>query len=856
MATSGEERVREIDARIAEIERLSRLKEIDGRIKQIEGNKAITATDLAQSFNKGLVDLINLPSDILNVPLGAVGAPQIPTEGFRQQVADIGLTAQPGEEAEGFLARGAEILGASVIPAAGIQAAGARVLRAGIPVAQRTVPQALTALTAEAPGKAAALDIASSFGAGFGGTVAEKFTDDPNVIILGELAGGFTLPAFTAASRLVGKPVADKIRQTITPFTKKGAEPRAARRLQDLSADPQAEAARIDVDSPISPARQTGNPRLIALEKTVLEANPELEAKFTKELNGALDAARAQAADFGGENRTRQILESGQEHLTNLVNLRAAKAAQSAQAKIADLGGNATPRDISRISRAELDKALSDVRLQENKVWGQINKKASASFGNTKESLAGIKAETGDLVPSKVPSWINKAANTDKAVTFNDLQQVRTRVLTDARAATRKGKFAKARELNKVADGLLADMSAVNDPNVDAAMAFSRQLNKKFTEGEVGALLSRGANRGAGVAPADTLNQLFSGKTPATNIQAFLNASPDSAPGLQQFAKSKFVEAATKSGKFNQTQAQNHINKLESQGVFEIFPQMRGEMEAAGSAFRQADDLAQRAATVTERGGSRLALDNKKSLAGILLNADPGQEMNVLLRAEKPEVLATTLKRRMGGDKRAQQGLKTSFVEALFQNASKTGSSGEVEINGKQLARLFNENLGVAKALGMDGGEITRMREISRQMIQAQTEPGKAVGAILDDKPAALLTFVAQLLGAKAGQKIAGGGIGSSLVIAGKGSTAAQGILQKLTTSRAQDLVISAQSDPKLYKALLTRTSAPDNEIFDATQIIESWIIGSGVTSTQDDRLRLRQGVENVGVTEQLNLDQ
>ena len=92
-----------------------------------------------------------------------------------------------------------------------------------------------------------------------------------------------------------------------------------------------------------------------------------------------------------------------------------------------------------------------------------------------------------------------------------------------------------------------------------------------------------------------------------------------------------------------------------------------------------------------------------------------------------------------------------------------------------------------------------------------------------------MLQLVAQIAGAKAGQRIAGSGLGSSMVIAGKGSGIATRLLQKITTDKAQQLIIAAQSDPVLYKALLTKTTAKHKEIFDATQIIESWLIGAGV---------------------------
>ena len=815
------------EEKLARLEKLKRLQMLKG--ERAAKDTGTTLAGLGQSFNKGVVDLINLPSELLNIPLSLMGAPQIPTEGFRQKTADMGITAQPGQEEQGFLNRSAEILGASVLPSAAIMAKGAQVLKAGIPAAERTVVQNLTATTAANPASAAAVDVLSSGGAGLGGEVASNMTDDPNLILLGELAGGFTLPAFTAVSRVVGKPGVDKIRETMTPFTKAGAEPRAARRLQSLSTDPQAEAKAIDAASPVSPARQTGNPRLIALERAVLDQNPELEKKFTKELSGALDAAKQQAAVFGGKDRTRQILEKGQDHLVNLVNLRAAKAAQTAQAKIDDLGGAASPRDISRIARSHLDSALKDVRFEETKLWERINKDAPGSFSNTRNALGEVSAQTGELVPSKIPAWVSKAANTTKDVTFNDLKQVRSRVLSDAREASNGGDFDKSRVLNNVSDGLLADMSAVNDPNVATARAFSRALNQNFTEGAVADLLNRGANRGAGIAAEDTLQKLFTGASPATRVRAFIDASPQADPQIQQFMKTGLARAATKNGQFNEVRTQAHIDKLEAQGMFDIFPDMKAQMTEVQALFKKSGELAQRAKTVTDRGGARLLRDNNKSLAGALLNSEPGQEMATLMRSENPEAMAGVLKRRMGGDKSAINGLKTSFAEELFNQASKTGSTGEIEISGQKLAKTLNDNIGAAKALGMDDSEITRMKVIARQLIQSQTTGGAQEGAILTDTPAELLTFVAQLAGAKAGQRIAGGGLGSSMVIAGKGSAWAQRILQKLTTNEAQKLLIDAQSDPVLYKALLTKQTSKPKEIFDSTRVIESWIIGAGV---------------------------
>jgi len=812
-----------MEQELAELKELRQLK-----AQRAAEKSGLTLHDLAQSFNKGMVDLATFPADLLNIPLGLVGAPQFRTDQTRQMAADAGLTAQPGQERKGFLPRTAEILGASVLPGMGIQKAGADVLRRGIPEAQRTVTQQLTATTAQSPGKAAALDIASSFGAGGGGEIASNLSDSPTTILLGELAGGFTFPLVTAASRIAGSAAGRGIKSAVVPFTKAGAEPRASNRLRGLSADPAADAQKIDISSPISPARQTGNPRLIALEKVVLTQNPELEAKFSDDLKSALAAAKDEAANFGGTDRTRDVLQSGQEHLIELVNLRAAQAAQKAQSAIDALGGKATPRDVSRIARDELEMALKDVRQQETELWNAVGKDAPAEFNNAAKALFDLRAETSDRVPVKVPKWLSAAVGKARPATLDDLQQVRSKVLADARLLTRQGKFGKARPLNLVAEALLKDMAEVDGEGVQTALAYSRSLNQKFSEGAVAEILNRGARKGAGIAAEDTLAKLFSGRTPATNVKEFLAASPDSEQQLQQFIKSEYVARVSKGGRFLATASDAEIAKLESQGMFEIFPNLKKELSQVQGLFQKSENLASRAATVTERGGSRLSKDDQRSLAGVLLGADPGEEMSVLLQSDNAVDLAAALHRRMGGNKDAINGLKTSFVDAIFKASSKNA-----EVSGERMAAIINDNMKVAAALGMDAADITRVRYVARRIIQAQTPPGAAETKILADKPAMFMSFVATLAGAKVGQRIAGSGLGSSLKVASAGSDVAGKLLNRLTTDKAQKMLIDAMSDPVLFKALLTKSNATQQDAFRASRVIESWIIGAGIEASE-----------------------
>lgn len=821
------------EAELKELEELKELREL--RARRAAKKHGMSLSDIADAINetgqfvgRGIINVANLPAELLSIPLNAIGVKtDLGAGALRQGAADIGFAPPVDKPAEGFLQRGAEIFGGSIIPAAGVQKAGAEVLKRGIPAAQRTVTQNLTALTAQNPAKAATLDVASSLGAGVGGEVASNLTDDPNLILLGEIAGGFSFPAVTAVSRFAGQRTVEAGKSAVIPFTRAGAEPRAARRLKSLSADPQGEAARIDPTSPVSPARQTGNPRLIALEKAVLEQRPELEAKFTKDLNDALASARQQSANFGGTDRTREVLESGQEHLVNLVNLRAAKAAQTAQARIDEIS-TPTPRQVSQIAREELDTALKDVRAQESELWKAVGKDVPAEFNNSAKELSSIRSETSKRVPLEIPQWMQKAIMSSKSATLNDVQQVRSRVLGEARQASKDGDFDKARIMNRLADGLLADLEAVEAPGVAAARGFSRSLNERFSQGAVKDILSRGARKGAGIASEDTLKKVFSGGTPATNAKEFLAASPESAPQLQQFLRSRVVSNATRQGTFNPRAAQAEINKLQTEGLFDVFPNLRGELDEVVNLFNRSQNLSTRAGAVAERGGSRLSKQDERSLAKLLLGGDPGEEMAILLRDDNAVQLARSLKRRMGGNKDAVQGLKSSFVETLFNTASR-----DADVSGELLAKTLKDNLDVARALGMNDTEISRIRSVANRIIQAQTPPGKAISKIMTDKPAAIMDFLATLIGAKVGQRIAGGGLGSSLKVAAEGSKQAKGILQKLTTDSAEKLLVDAMSDPVLFKALMTKSTAPPEQMAKVSQIIESWLIGAAATQEQ-----------------------
>ncbi len=880
--------------RLAKLKRLKALKLQKASLQK----KPTRSKPLIGSVNTGLVDIINAPSELIN--LGAAGIekltgldlPEIDTGGFRQIVADLGLTENPGEEGDSVANKAARFFGASLLPSGGLLAKGAQKLAgvatpllsktgsavragrlsevatplvsvAGKPVSTQSstiagLSPAISASvkTAQTPLATVGIDAISSLGAAAGGKVGENVSDDPSVVALFELGGGLLTPIAALSSPKLAAKAIRGVKQTLVPFTKVGAEPRAAKRLQSLSADPEAAAAKIDVELPVSPAKQVGEKRLLALENKVLEDNPVMESQLSEKLKGVIASTREAATDFDGEpNRVRAILQRGKDYIVNLMDVRAATAAQEAQDAVVALGPNASSREMSRTARTSVEAALTDARSVENELWGEIDKTVPAAFNNAKKAYSEIIAARSELDdPKDIPKWIGKIF-TDESVTLNDVHAARKRL--GQGIAKERGKVTprrnKIRILTSVYDAALNDMSAANSEGVDTAIAFSRNLNEKFTRGEVGRMLGFTPTGVSRVDPADTLQFIFSGTAPAPKIKQLLtslkdvpNASPkikqlladqpDLKPELKSFFKKLFADQVFRGENLNQNAAKRFMQKWTDKGLFEIFPDIEGQFRETISLSRKAVTLGKRAAIVGKRGGSRTPFSENKSLATLYLDELPGEEMNTLLRAKPKRKFARALVRKMQGDKRAERGLKDSFVEALL-NKSRTNTiseTGEKLVSGRKFERLLADNTEAMKGLGMTETEINRLNIYAKALKAAESSTNEKAKDILEDTPSFLLQLPARLIGAKGGQRLAGsgsgGGLGSSLVLAQAGSKQAQRLLKRFTMDKAARMLVEAHAATpegnKLYKALLTASTDTPKKQRAAVKVLNTWMLG------------------------------
>jgi hypothetical protein len=192
-----------------------------------------------------------------------------------------------------------------------------------------------------------------------------------------------------------------------------------------------------------------------------------------------------------------------------------------------------------------------------------------------------------------------------------------------------------------------------------------------------------------------------------------------------------------------------------------------------------------------------------------------------------------------GLDDEGKKAVQADFINVLVDRAKNRATdatdAGIPFVSGAQLTRDLRENRAVLSRLGMSQTEINRAESIARQITVMERRSPAAVSRLFTDGPASIIELAATLAGAKSGQKIAGRGLGSSLVLAQYMSNRARGILAGLTSDQATKLMTDAVTDPKLYRAILTKSIVSPTKDRQTAQYLESWLLASAYDKTKDE---------------------
>ena len=198
---------------------------------------------------------------------------------------------------------------------AGGAALATRAAGTGLPAASRTslgsnILDEIGAFFAQSPKLAATGEIGGGLGTVTASELGEKADLGPTaqsiVTLLGGVLGGVAPVAGAAGATRAGR----RAVESFLPGTKAGSELRAARAVQEASADPRGDVQRIrERPEDVLPGRATEDPNLQALEARVLKEDPRLGRRVEEGLETAENAALTRLADSFGPGSDKKVFQ-------------------------------------------------------------------------------------------------------------------------------------------------------------------------------------------------------------------------------------------------------------------------------------------------------------------------------------------------------------------------------------------------------------------------------------------------------------------------------------------------------------------------------------------------------------------
>lgn len=851
------------------------------RIRQLQSQPQ--GPDVLGRLNLGIARGLGAPVDIVAAALSPLGVPSDSFGGsasIAKGMEAIGIPIPDGRPqgiVEQFAQGGGEAAG-FLLPMGAI-AQGARAIG---PVAAGVGQQVMAPFVA-APGRAMATEMAAGAGALAGGEAAANAVPDgyePYAQMLGSFAGGIAGGVGTSlATAMSPTNLAMRgIRSAVFPFTETGGRIRASDRLRSLSADPAGQAAALAQApiSDISPATQTGDPNLIALERSILQRNPALRDEFSARQRRAsmtLQEAAREPAEGYNISDTRQFIKSRRADFIAGMQNRIEQARQSAASAIEKLRPERAPGENSVIVRSQLERAYNEGASLENDLWRSIDKTVSVGTKTARRTLADIEARTSQaqksdiypdarrfLIYSDALRFFGEGGTFYNEETVQEMHGLYSRLRRDAREAM-AGPVPnenRARISNLLAEAIWEDLTDVRGPvrlevvnQLMEAREYSRVFNETFNQGTVGEILSQARTGAERVPPEMTLGTTVGRGGTAGSVSArrireaidFPMLAPEvRASGLQvsQNAVEDFLKEGVRRAAvpgnvdFRTVPATEFVAR--NAEVLAQYPVLSRQLQEALRASRRAETFGTR---IEQRVAT---LQNPRQSAGAAFEAARyGAEIERgIFGAKNPVQAAREIARQASRDQTgaATRGLKGGFIDYVMMQA-RTGASdveGGQIFSGNRLTGFLRDTKNQSVALSiLDRGELQRLNQIADElrMIEA-SRTGTNLVSPMEDLPNRAISFIAGTLAARAGAQLGQGTSGASLRTASLATKAVNDVLGNLTNDKAEALLRDAIQDRELFRALLMPIGSRE-QARNLERVLQQWAVGtSAVMATQD----------------------
>lgn len=854
----------------AEQEKLLILARARKRAAEAEQNQGNTAF-----LNRGIADVLGGPVDGVNWLMDKAGMPMsdepfLGSENIARGMRAVGVRVADGDdEPDTFgehVSKGIGEAAGFVLP--GIAAAKALEKGAGV---IGGVSRAMIEPLVRSPKTMMAAEVTSGAGAGTGRAIADELAEGSEAArvageIIGGLAGGFGPGAAVSTTRsainktpLVGTAIRAG-KKAVVPFTEAGAKERARDRIRDLAEDPEAAAANLAEERNIgglSPAQQTGDERLMALERVVRDTDPPVDLAMRHQEMDAAETlrqiAREPAAKASIED-TQEFISKRLGEVLSRMDKRIKVATKQAQVRISALEPTRRATEASIIVRDELKKAFARARKAEAQLWGLVPKSATASTKATKEAYRSVLAETPRAQLEDIPDVARRLLDPDASnQAFGDAESIRelhglySKLREFSRKAIAEGSRNSSRIADELADALLVDMGAAGvdtetavGRSINDARSYTAALNEKFRQGSIGKVLGRTRDGSDAVPPELTLDTTVGrsgirGAISAQEIREAAAGSEDAEAGIRAYLQRRFQDTAVREGELNPKRAHDFVRNNDE--LLDLFPDLRAQMRDATQAQGEATSATNR----IERRANALR-DPRKSKAAQFLNAPVDQEIQTVIKSRDPGKAAAELRRQASKDKTgdAVRGLKGGFVDFVMDRA-RTGQfddAGEAFVSGSAIQGALKDKrvLAVAKEV-LDPQDLLRLRQVAVEFKKMEKARGRlpAVGAVMDQEPNRVISFLAGTWAARAGSKLGAGTSGASLRTASAATGRMQRIMESLTNDRAEALMREAiTGDRDLFRVLLSKPSAVTDKSVSKVTAVLTAMTGNQIGDTDN----------------------
>tara|TARA_R100001440_G_scaffold642_2_gene2014 strand:- start:4329 stop:6974 length:2646 start_codon:yes stop_codon:yes gene_type:complete len=677
--------------------------------------------------------------------------------------------------------------------------------------------------TAANPGTTAALETGLALPPSVASGLAEQVNPgDPTTRMYAELAGAFSpvvlstvLPTLTAS-----------LTKALGTFTPSGRERQAAKIVQsdqlNRGLDLTAQARKLRKAKGSGTAGQvTGNQGFLAIENELVRSGGQISEDIAKQTQKAInefnDAYRA-AITSGDPELVRLAAQARQDYLIQSLDERVKMAQKRAQELQATNLPNVDRAQVNSQARDIVETALKTARDTENQLWSGVKRDLTVQADNTLEAYNKVKASlaSGEELPAPLKAVIKdikkdqKKKNLGKGeTTTGNLLRTRSRYLELAREARAQKRFNDARMYREVSDGILKDLEPVEGDIAKTARAFSRELNKKFTEGFVGKTLGFDRDGGITVDPTRTLDVARTGQDQQTllNLQALRNAAGDQSGDMMQLQQNFLQSFANKATNYD-----GSINPQELDRFIKSNAQTIQDLGLTDS-FRSTETAARLAERVAKQAQDGTKFARTKSTAAKVLGTNNVNDfvLNVLKSNDVAGGIRDVARlAKRSRDPSVMDGLRYGVYETLLDSAT-TGSG---MISGNRLEQILNAKTGnqtVRQSLMVNGlFNSQQMKNVDRLIAKTKEfESALANSEQFENllgKEDVFFDLLLRIGGANLGGSSAlGQAAGAPIVLAGAGVRTAQKVFDKMPKLRIKTILAEAIKDPKLMADLLER---------------------------------------------------